>query len=255
VRRWHGGEIPAPLRGRVALISMLLWLTPPANFVPALRTYGVMRTPVGQTDERLALIAQLDVPVGEINKVSPTFVLLARKSDVDERPPLWPLRFPNQCHVSLMRKAIALSRIARNTGADDVFPRGQAAFVARQDVIEVQLLTLENLAAILAGVVVTLEDVVAGKLYFLFRQSIEEEKNNHAWHPDPPRNRRDHLVLGLRGGERNIQPAREIMRREIVFVIGRDHLGVTLVKQRKSTTRRANIDRLPKAIEHQNLTV
>ena len=45
------------------------------------------------------------------------------------------------------------------------------------------------------------------------------------------------------------------MRREIVLVIGRDHLGVPLVKEGKSTTRRADIDRLPKAIEHQNLTV
>jgi hypothetical protein len=119
--------------------------------------------------------------------------------------------------------------------------------------IEVQLLALENLATILASVVVALEDIVARKLYFLLRQAIEEQEDNHARDADLPRNRRDHLVLGR--GKRNIEPACEIMRREIVFVVGRDNLGMPLVKKGKSTTRRADIDRLPKAIEHQNLTV
>ena len=158
-------------------------------------------------------------------------------------------------HVRLVREPIAFARIARDAGANDVFPRREAAFVARQDVIEIQLLALEHFSAVLTGVVVALEDVVPGKLHFLLRQPIEKEKHDDAWHPDLPRNRGDHLVLGLRRGDGDIEPAREIMRREIVLLVGRDDLRVPLVEKGKSTTRRANIDRLPEAIEHQNLTV
>src|SRR5438067_370526 len=121
--------------------------------------------------------------------------------------------------------------------------------------IEVELLALENLAAILAGIVVALEDIVAGKLHFLLRQPIEKQKYDDARHPDLPRDRRDHFVLGFRRGDGNVEPAREIVGREIVLLVGRDDLRVSLVKEGKGATRRADVDRLPKAVEHQDLTV
>ena len=121
--------------------------------------------------------------------------------------------------------------------------------------VEIQLHSLENFPAILAGILVSFEDVMPGELYLLLGQPIEKKEDNHAWHADLPRNRCDHLVLGLGRGQRDIEPAREIMRREIVFVISCDNLGMALVKQGESTTRRADIDRLPKTIQHQNLTV
>ena len=61
----------------------------------------------------LESIAQLDVPVGQIDKVSPALVLLRREGDVHERPPLRTLRFANQRHMRFMRQPISLSRITR----------------------------------------------------------------------------------------------------------------------------------------------
>ena len=58
------------------------------------------------------LIAQLDVPVSEIDKVLPEVVLRRRESNLDERPPLGPLRFADQAHVRFSRQSIALARIA-----------------------------------------------------------------------------------------------------------------------------------------------
>ena len=69
-----------------------------------------------------ALVAQLDVPVGEVDEMPPAFMLLAAESQVHERPPLRPLRFADQRHVHLMRQPVALAGIAGNAGADDVFP-------------------------------------------------------------------------------------------------------------------------------------
>ena len=155
------------------------------------------------------------------------------KRDVNKRPPLRPLRFANQCHVRLMRQPISLARVARDAGANHVFPRRQAAFVARQHVIEIQFAAIENVAAILAGVLVALEDVVPGKLHFLLRQTIEEQQHDDARHPNLPRNRRDHFVL-VRRADGKIAPAVEIVRQEIVLRIGRNDLGVALIKRAKA---------------------
>ena len=88
--------------------------------------------------------------------------------------------------MRLVREPISLPRVTRDTGANDIFPRGQPAFITRQDVIEVQIRPIKNIAAILAGVLVPLEDVVPGELHLLFRQPIEKQQHNHARHPDLP---------------------------------------------------------------------
>ena len=192
---------------------------------------------------RAELIAQLDVPVGEIDEVSPALVMLCAESHVHERTPLRALRSADQRHVGLVREAVPLSRIAGDARADHVLPRRQSTAIPRQDVVEVQIRPLKNSAAILAGVLVALENVVPGKLHFLFRQPIEEQQDDHARHPDLPRDGRHHFVFRRRGGE--VAPAVEVVGQEIIPGIGGNDLSVTLVKQGKGTARRADIDRLP----------
>src|ERR1700688_1732155 len=51
------------------------------------------------TNHRATLVAQLDVPVGEIDKVPPAFMLRRRERNVQERPPFRTLRFANKTHV------------------------------------------------------------------------------------------------------------------------------------------------------------
>ena len=94
------------------------------------------------------------------------------------------------------RKPIALARIAGDARTNDVFPcRGPTA-IARHDVIEVEFAAVENVAAVLAGVLVALEHVVAGKLYFLFRKPIEDQQHDHPRDTNLERNSRDHFVVG-----------------------------------------------------------
>ena len=61
-----------------------------------------------------------------------------------------------------------------------------AAAVARQDVIEIQFAAIKNVAAILAGVLVALENVVAREFHFLLRQTIEEQEHDDARDADLP---------------------------------------------------------------------
>ena len=164
------------------------------------------------------LVAQLDVPVGKIDKVPPAFMLRRRKRDMHKRAPLRSLRLANQTHVRLLRKPVAFAGVTLDARANHIFPRRRPASVARHDMIEIQLISLENPAAILARVFVPLENIVTSKLNFLLRETIKKEQHDHTRHPNLPRNRRDDFVIGRGGGE--VAPTVEVMGQEIVFVIG-----------------------------------
>src|SRR5690606_27190611 len=113
------------------------------------------------------IFSQLDVPVGEIDKMLPAVVLLQAEIDLHERAPLRPLGLANEMHTGFLRCAVCLDRIALDARADNVLPAGRAAAIARDDVVEIEILPVEHMAAILAGVFVALEDVMPRELHFL----------------------------------------------------------------------------------------
>ena len=201
-----------------------------------------------ETPYNSTLVAQFDIPVGKIDKMPPAFVLRRGKRNLDEWPPLGPLRFTDQVHVRFLRKSVAFACIARNTRANHVFPGCHSAAIARHNVVEIQIIAIKNLTAILACILVALEDVVTRELYFLFRQPIEKEQNDHARHANLPRDRRDHLVF--RRGRGKIAPALKIVRHEIIGFIRRNNMGMACVNQRKRAPGRADIHRLPEAVQH-----
>jgi len=112
--------------------------------------------------------------------------------------------------------------------------------------IQVQIVPIEDVATVLAGVFVALENIVPGELHFLFGQAIENQQHNHARDPNLPRNGRHHFML--RRSSREIAPAVEIVGQEIVRAIGGNHMGVPGIHQGKGTTSRADVNRLPEAI-------
>ena len=169
------------------------------------------------TVEQRSSVAQFNVPVREIDKMLPEIVLRGGKCNVDERPPFWPLRFPDQTHVRFARKPVAFARVARNARANHVFPCCCSTAIARHDVIEVELAAIEKFAAVLTGVLVALEHVVPGKFHLLLWKPIENQKDNHPRDTNFERNRRDYFVI--RRICRQAAPAFEIMRHEIVCIV------------------------------------
>ena len=178
----------------------------------------------------------------------PEIVLGRSKGDLHKRPPLRPLRFADQAHVRFSREPVALTRIARDTGANHVFPVGGAAPIARHDMIQIELAPIEQLPAILTGVLVTFEDIVPGKLYLFFREPIEDKQHDHPRNPDFECDCSDHFML--RGVGRQIAPAFEIVRQEVVRVVRRNNLGVPGVYQREGAASRADVHRLPEPVQH-----
>ena len=143
-----------------------------------------------------SLIAQLNIPVSEIDKVLPQVVLRRGKRNLDERPPFWPLGFADETHVRFARKPVALACIAGDARANHVFPCGRASAIARHDVIQIEFASIENLTAVLAGVLVALKDIVARKLYLLLWKPVENQQHNHPRDTNLKRNGRDHFVVG-----------------------------------------------------------
>src|SRR5258706_7651743 len=103
-------------------------------------------------------LPELHIPIRQINKMLPTVVLGQAEADLDERPPLGPLGFADQVHVRFLRRAIRLERIAFNAGTDDVLPCCRSAAVAWNHMVQIQILAVAGLAAILAGILVALEN-------------------------------------------------------------------------------------------------
>ena len=113
-----------------------------------------------------------------------------------ERPPLRSLRFANQAHVRFAWKPVALARIARDAGANHIFPGRRPAPVARDNVIQIKFAAIEEVAAVLAGVLVSLEYVVPGEFYFFLRQPIEYKQHDHPRDANLERNGRDQFMVG-----------------------------------------------------------
>jgi len=175
------------------------------------------------------------------------------KRDLNKRPPLRPLGFTDQAHVRFTRKPVAFARIARNTRANHVFPSRRPAPVAWHDVIQIKVTAIKELAAVLAGVLVSLKHVVSGEFYLLLRKSIEHKQHDHPRDPDLERNGRNQFMIRRVRGQ--IAPAFEIVRRKAVRLIRRNNLGVSCVYKRKGAASRADVHRLPEPVKHQNLTI
>jgi hypothetical protein len=198
-------------------------------------------------------VAQLDVPISQVYEMPPTLVAVAVETDIHERAPLWPDGLFDEPHADLVGEAIALLRIARDARADNILPRGQAAFVAGQDMVEIQVALLENFAAVLAGILVALEDVGPCEFDFFLRQAVEEHQHDDPRDADFEGDGVDHFLLGLAVGK--VAPAREVVGAEIVGAVGENDLGVPLAYERKSPAHCADVDRLPEPIKDEDLLV
>ena len=176
----------------------------------------------------------------------PAFVLRTAKSEVDERFPFGPFRLFDEVHVHLVMKAVSLSRITRNAGANNVFPSGQSTFIARNDVVEVKIFAIKDFAAVLAGVFVALEDVMPGKFDLFFRHAVEHHENDDARDADFEVDGVDHLFIGI--ALRNVPPTFKIMGGKVGARLCKDDLRLPLEKQRKCTFHAADIHCLPKPV-------
>jgi len=149
-----------------------------------------------------------------------------------------------------VRKAVSLARVARDAGTDDVLPCCLATAVAGKYVIKIQVGTVEDLTAILAGVFVPLEDIETREFHLFFRKPLEEAEHYDAWNPDAKLDRLKHPRFGIHRGK--IPPTRKIMRHVPSRSVGGHDLGMALVEESKSPACRTGVDGLPQPVEYED---
>ena len=77
----------------------------------------------------------------------------------------------DEVQASLLGGAIGFASIAWDAGTDNVLPGGGTAPIARDDVVQIEIVAVEKFTAILTGVSVAFEDIMTGELHFLFGQA------------------------------------------------------------------------------------
>lgn len=192
------------------------------------------------------VFAEFDVPVGEIEEVLPGVVVAHAQIYLHEGAPLGTFRFADQMQTGFLRGAVGFPGITLDTGANNVFPCGGAAAVARDDVIQIQVAAIKDFRAILTGIVVALEDVVARELHFFFRHAIEEAKQDDAGDADAEGNGVDAFRMRLVIGE--IVPLREVVGLEGAVSVVEDDLCVAFEKQGQSAPGGADVNSLPEPV-------
>ena len=152
----------------------------------------------------------------------PTVVPLQGKIDLHERTPLGPLGFTNEPHASFLWRAVGLERVAFDAGADNIFPNRRAAPVTRSDMIQVQIFTVKNFAAVLADIFVAFKNVVACELDLFFWQPIIDEQQDDAWDADTEGNGVNGFLVRRVFGE--VAPFVKVESAErAVFSVHNDH--------------------------------
>ena len=180
----------------------------------------------------------------------PRVVTRLAELEMEHGAPLGTLGFVKQFESSLGRRTVALAAIARHAGADDIFPGSFATTITRDDVIEIEVLAVELVATILAGVVITLEDVVTGKFYFLLRHAIKEKKKNDLGHANLEGHGADDIGAFITS--RKTEPLIEGHGLECTAT-GLNDLCMALVEQHEGTFDTTNIDGLPETIQHEDV--
>jgi len=82
-------------------------------------------------------VSDLDVPIGDIEKVLPTIVVIQAQIDLNEWAPLRPFRLSDEMHPGFLGRSISLLRVARDAGTNDVFPGSWSSAMFGDDVIQV----------------------------------------------------------------------------------------------------------------------
>lgn len=170
---------------------------------------------------------------------------MARQAEADlyEGTPFGPFGFANEAQSGLLWGAVGLSRIATNARANNVLPRSWSATVARDDVVQVQILAVKNFATVLTGVFVTFKNIMTGEFDLLFGQPVIHEQQDDSRHADAERDGMDKFIGRRRFGE--AAPFVEIKGTERA-VLGADHsLRLALKEQGESAAGGADVDRLP----------
>jgi len=136
--------------------------------------------------------------------------------------------FAQELHLRFVRELVALAAVARMTAGDEIFPGGRAPAGARNHVVERKFSGCEHFPAVLAGIAITHQDVLARECARLVRNSAVFEQADDGGH-----------------AQRNARG----MEKVSVFFFGHSH---AFEHQDDCASRSAHVDRLVRRVQDQH---
>ncbi len=186
--------------------------------------------------------------IDDAQERSPLLVAHAGADVVHHRCPSRFGRDPIESQSRLLRGASTLAAIAIHTTAHDVFPRSSPTQCSRDHMVEVQLGSMGLLAAVLAGELVSREDVRAAVSNVPFRNTIEAGQQDDAWNRNLTA-RSAHAFCT----RRHARPAPLFEIEGLVLWV--HHACDVHVDQRKCATNRCHVNRQKRTIEYENARI
>ena len=156
-------------------------------------------------------------------------------------------------HVGFSRKLVSLAGVATDAGADHVLPSRFTATMAGNDMVKVQLFEIMANAAVLAGVIIALIDVLPTEFHLLSRKLIIAGHHDDGRDAETVIDRVNHIRSLV--FERNLQPGFRIVSVVEAIRIGMHDLSVPQKHEGKRAPHRAQIDRLPEPVQYEHLLV
>lgn len=199
------------------------------------------------------LLAEFDVPVGHVNEMLPDLVRNSIEIEVQVWTPHGLFRFSDEGHPRLLGRAVGFSGVALLAATDDILPGGLSAEMARDDMVEVELPSINGFPTILAGVLVSLVDVLAGELDVFVRRLVVEYQKDDGRDGYPVIDAVNEAERTV-GGEGEIPPilVTEALERAVFL---KDGVGVPLVKHTDSPPCCADVHGLPQPVEDEDVFV
>ena len=121
---------------------------------------------------------------------------------------------------------------------------------ARDHMVEVQITPIKSPAAVLANIFITFKNIVSRELHLLSGKPIVTKQQNYTWNAQAKRHGSDGFRMRLGLGE--ILPLAKAESLKPVGVIIVNHLCVPGEEQANGAAHRADVHRLPKAVQHEH---
>lgn len=147
----------------------------------------------------------------------------------EKRPPARGERLDLRVHVRLVRELVSLAGVAAEARSDDVVPSRATAFVPRSHVIEIQLGFRQRFHAVLAGELVSQENIAARELHFQAGKTIIDRQDHDLWNPERDSRTMDHFHI--RTFPRITDPRGQIVAIESFLTLHLHDLRVTEAEQ------------------------
>lgn len=130
-------------------------------------------------------VAELHVPIGKVDEMTPTVIDAAGERDVYKGAPFGALRLFKKLHPRFMWKSVALAGVAWDAGTHNVFPCSLTTAVTRKHMVDIQVASVEEISAVLASVPITLKHIQPCEFDFFFRETVKQGENDDSWDTDP----------------------------------------------------------------------